>query len=87
MDFWERFSAYYDSAEVLPYGSFILDTSELSNEATALANVYGQYGFQLMGGATNPDTVLPEFLAKLEEAGIQKLLDAANDQLSAFLAG
>ena len=47
VDFWERFSAYYDSAEVLPYGSFILDTSELSNEATALANVYGQYGFQL----------------------------------------
>ena len=87
VDFWERFSAYYDSAEVLPYGSFILDTSELSNEATALANAYGQYGFQLMGGATNPDTVLPEFLAKLEEAGIQKLLDAANDQLSAFLAG
>lgn len=87
LDYWDRFSAYYDSAEVLPYGSFILDTSELSNEATALANVYGQYGFQLMGGATNPDTVLPEFLAKLEEAGIQKLLDAANEQLAAYLAG
>ncbi len=87
VDFWDRFSAYYDSAEVLPYGSFILNTSELSNEATALANVYGQYGFQLMGGATNPDTVLPEFLAKLEEAGIQKLLDAANEQLTAHLAG
>ena len=87
LDYWDRFSAYYDSAEVLPYGSFILDASELSNEATALANVYGQYGFQLMGGATNPDTVLPEFLAKLEEAGIQKLLDAANEQLAAYLAG
>lgn len=86
LDYWDRFSAYYDSAEVLPYGSFILDVSELSNEATALANVYGQYGFQLMGGATNPDTVLPEFLAKLEEAGIQKLLDAANEQLAAYLA-
>lgn len=87
IDYWDRFSAYYDSAETLPYGSFILDTSALSNEATALANVYGQYGFQLMGGATNPDTVLPEFLAKLEEAGIQKLLDTANEQLTAFLAG
>lgn len=87
IDYWDRFSAYYDSAEALPYGSFILDVSELTNEATALANVYGQYGFQLMGGATNPDTVLPEFLAKLEEAGIQKLLDAANDQLAAYLAG
>ena len=87
VDFWDRFSAYYDSAEVLPCGSFVLDTSELSNEATALANVYGQYGFQLMGGATNPDTVLPEFLAKLEEAGIQKLLDTANEQLAVYLAG
>lgn len=86
LDYWDRFSAYYDSAEVLPYGSFILDVSELSNEATALANVYGQYGFQLMGGATNPDTVLPEFLVKLEEAGIQKLLDAANEQLAAYMA-
>ena len=87
VDFWDRFSAYYDSAEVLPCGSFVLDTSELPNEATALANVYGQYGFQLMGGATNPDTVLPEFLAKLEEAGIQKLLDTANEQLAVYLAG
>lgn len=87
IDYWDRFSAYYDSAEALPYGSFILDVSELTNEATALANVYGQYGFQLMGGATDPDTVLPEFLAKLEEAGIQKLLDAANEQLTAYLAG
>ena len=49
--------------------------------------MYGQYGFQLMGGATNPDTVLPEFLAKLEEAGIQKLLDKANEQLAVYLAG
>lgn len=86
-DFWDRFVAYYDTAETLPCGGFVFDSSELSNEATALANVYGQYGFQLMGGATNPDTVLPEFLAKLEEAGIQKLLDAANEQLDAYLAG
>ena len=86
-DYWDRFSAYYDQAEALPYGSFIVDVSGLSNEATALANVYGQYGFQLMAGATNPETVLPEFLSKLEEAGMQKMLDTANEQLAAYIAG
>ncbi len=85
VDFWDRFSAYYDSAEALPSGAFILDTSELSNEATAIANAYGQYGFQLMAGATNPDEVLPEFLSKLQDAGIDKLVDAAQTQLAAFL--
>ena len=64
-----------------------MDVSGLSNEATALANVYGQYGFQLMAGATNPETVLPEFLSKLEEAGMQKMLDTANEQLAAYIAG
>lgn len=86
-DFWERFTAYYDTAETLPYGGYVFDSSALSNEATALANVYGQYAFQLMGGATDPNTVLPEFLAKLDEAGMQTLLDAANEQLDAYLAG
>lgn len=85
-DFWDRFSAYYDSAEALPYGAFIFDSSELSNEATAIANVYAQYGFQLMAGATDPDTVLPEFLSKLEDAGMSKLVDAAQQQLADYLA-
>ena len=84
-DFWDRFSAYYDSAEALPYGAFILDTSELSNEATAIANVYAQYGFQLMAGATNPDDVLPEFLSKLQDAGIDQLVESAQSQLAAFI--
>lgn len=86
-DYWDRFSAYYDAGEALPSGAFIFDSSSLSNEATAIANVYGQYAFQLMGGATDPDTVLPEFLSKLEEAGMSKLVDEANSQLDAFLAG
>ena len=83
-DFWTRFAAYYNAAEVLPYGSFILDTSALTNEAAALGNVYAKYAFNLMSGATDPETELPKFLDELETAGIQKFVDAANEQLAAF---
>lgn len=85
VDFWDRFSAYYDAAEALPYGGFIFNSGEFSTEAAALANVYAEYGFNLMSGAVDPDTVLPEFLSKLESAGINEFVKAANDQMAAYM--
>ena len=83
-DFWADFAEYYNAAEVLPYGSFIFDGSELSNEAAALGNVYAKYAFNLMSGATDPATELPDFLDELETAGIAKFVEAANAQLAEF---
>ena len=84
-DFWDRFSAYYDAAEALPYGGFIFDSSSLEKEGAAIANVYAQYGFNLMSGAVNPDEVLPEFLAKLEEAGMNEFVAEAQNQLATYM--
>ena len=84
-DFWDRFSAYYDAAEPLPLGGFVFDSSELSTEIAALSNVFAEYGFNLMSGAVNPDDVLPEFLSKLEEAGINDFVGAAQEQLAAYM--
>ena len=85
LDYWDRFAAYYDAAEALPYGGFIFDSSELETESAALANVYAEYAFNLMSGAVNPDTVLPEFLSKLEAAGINDFVAAAQAQLEAYM--
>ena len=85
VDFWDRFAAYYDAAEPLPLGGFVFDSSELSTEIAALSNVFAEYGFNLMSGAVNPDDVLPEFLSKLEEAGIDEFVGAAQEQLAAYM--
>ncbi len=85
VDFWQEFSAYYDAAETLPYGGFIFDSSALDTQAAALANVYAEYAFNLMSGAVNPDEVLPQFLSKLEEAGINEFVAAAQEQMDAYL--
>ena len=84
-DFWTRFSAYYDAAEALPYGGFIFDSSALETETAAIANVYAEYAFNLMSGAVNPDDVMPDFLAKLEAAGINELVAEAQAQLAAYV--
>ena len=85
IDFWDRFSAYYNAAEALPYGGFIFDGSALETEQAALANVFAEYAFNLMSGAVNPDDVLPTFLSKLEDAGINEFVAAANEQMAAYI--
>ena len=85
LTYWDDFSAYYNSAETLPYGGFIFDNSPVKTEGGALANVYAEYAFNLMSGAVNPDTALPEFLSKMEAAGIDAFVAEANSQLNAYL--
>ncbi len=85
LTYWDDFSAYYNSAEALPYGGFIFDNSPVKTEGGALANVYAEYAFNLMSGAVNPDTALPEFLSKMEAAGIDAFVAEANSQLNAYL--
>ena len=84
-DYWQRFSAYYDAAEALPYGGFIFDGSALETEAAAIANVWAEYAFNLMSGAVDPATELPAFLSKLETAGINEFVAEAQAQLAAYV--
>ena len=83
--YWDDFAAYYDAAEALPMGGFIFDSSAYETETAAIANVYAEYAFNLMSGAVDPATALPEFLAKLEAAGINEFVAAAQEQLQAYL--
>ena len=85
LTYWDDFAAYYNSAEALPYGAFIFDSSVVETEGAAIANVFAEYAFGLCSGATDPDAVLPDFLQKLEDAGMSDFVAAANDQLAEFL--
>ena len=51
-----------------------------------LANVVAEYMLPLCTGAVDPDEKLPEFLQKLDDAGINDILDDANAQLDEFMA-
>ena len=83
--FYDRFAAFYESAEQLPLGTFVFDSSVTATDNAAVANVYAKYAMNLMSGAVDPATELPKFLEELDAAGINAIVDAANEQLNAYL--
>jgi putative aldouronate transport system substrate-binding protein len=84
--FWDTFKAYYGAAHKIPIIGFTFDSTPVQVEMSALANVAAEFALALDTGAVDPAEKLPEFLEKLDAAGMQTYLDAANAQLTAFLA-
>ena len=84
--FQEVFVPYYESAKGIPAFGYVFDPTSVETELAALANVAGQYAMSLCAGSVDPETALPEFLQKLEDAGMQKVIDEANAQLDAYFA-
>ena len=82
--FVDTFIPYYTSAKGIPAFGYAFDPTSVETEVAALTNVTAQYALPLDCGAVDPATALPEFLQKLEDAGISKVVDEANAQLSAY---
>lgn len=84
--FREKFKAYYASAKAIPAVGFIFNTEDVVTEQATLSSVVAQYALALDAGALDPETALPEFLETLDASGMQAYLDAANEQLAAYMA-
>lgn len=84
--FVDTFIPYYSSAKGIPAFGYVFDSTSVETELAALANVAGQYALALDAGAMDPATALPEFLEKLDAAGMQTVVDEANAQLDAYFA-
>lgn len=77
-----------DEMERSKYLGFSVDGTEVSSEMTACTNVWSQYYPQLTSGsAENVEAVYEEFISKLYEAGMQKILDTYQAQLDSWLEG
>jgi putative aldouronate transport system substrate-binding protein len=75
-----------DSAPISKYLGFSVDNTGLENVVTACANVVKQYKPSLVSGSADYKKVYPEFVDKLKAAGIDKLIEAYQKQLDAWLA-
>lgn len=68
------------------YVGLSVDTSSIADQITACFNVSKQYRAVLNCGQADPATELPKFLAALEEAGVQDIIDCYQTQLNDWLA-
>lgn len=86
-DIWGQMDRFNkESVKSIALG-FLFDTSTVKTEYAAVSNVIGEYKLALENGAVDPEKVLPEFLAKLKEAGIDKIIAEKQKQLDKWFAG
>lgn len=86
LTFNDTFKEYYATASSIPINGFVLNQTNIETEMAALANVAAEFDLALNTGSIDPATKLPEFIQKLKDNGIDKVVAEANTQLEAFLA-
>ena len=84
-DLRERAKAEMDSVEYSAYFGFSADTTSVSTQLSAISNVLGEYQAGIDSGISEPE-VYEDFLAKLDAAGIQDVIDLYQTQLDEWLA-
>jgi putative aldouronate transport system substrate-binding protein len=81
VDAFKREAEFNKSAKKSKALGFSFNSSALQTELAALNSVTDQYKVALESGTVDPDKVLPEFIAKLKTAGIDKVIAEKQKQL------
>lgn len=83
---WELQRQYISEATRSLALGFAYDSTDVSNQLTALANVRNEYFDQIgSGNAGEPEAVIEKFNTALYEAGLQDVMDLKTEQLQAWL--
>jgi len=84
---WERMQSFNDNADTSKAMGFTWDNSDVSNEYSALTNVYEEYRKQLELGFVDPEVVIPEMVERMKAAGLEKYMQAKADALKTWADG
>jgi putative aldouronate transport system substrate-binding protein len=80
------FNASVDESMMSKALGYCFNSYPVRTEFAAVSNVISQYQVGLETGSQDPDLVLPQFLAALNAAGIDKVIAENQKQLDAWLA-
>lgn len=86
-DYAQHIDDIRNAAKDNPYVNFKPNTDSMTNEITALNNVYIKYAGALAYGAADPDKLLKSAMAELKAAGYDKVKAELQKQLDAFTPG
>lgn len=80
-DTWEQTKAINDSAFASPLIGFTADTESVSTEVANCSAVVAEYFQSLDKGVVDINEEYPEFISKLETAGVQTIIDELQRQV------
>ncbi len=85
-DIWKETDEFNKNAIKSKALGFTFDSSPVKTEFASVTNVMNQYRLGLETGTLDPDKALPDFIAKLKSAGIDKIVAEKQKQLDAWAA-
>ena len=80
-DIWKKLDAFNKSAIKSKALGFSFDSTPVKTETAAVTNVINTYKNALEAGTLDPVQKLPEFIAKLKDAGMDKIIAEKQKQL------
>lgn len=85
-DQWTMVQDWVAEAEESPYLGFMFDTAPIETQLTACTALQAQYWPNIVTGAVDPETAVPEYYAAMDAAGLQDIQDELQRQLDEFMA-
>ncbi len=86
LSYFEEMPAYNAGVEYSPAFGYTFDTTGFESQITALDAVSAQYQETIFGGKQDPAESLPAFLKALEDAGINDVIAANQEQYDTWKA-
>lgn len=86
LDLYDQLKEFNDTAQKSAAFGFTFNNQNVVTEIAAVQSVYDQYKMGLECGLVDPAEALPEMLAQMESAGIQKIIDEKQAQLDEWAA-
>ncbi len=83
-DQWDAVKALNERADASVILGFVLDVSSLTTEVANCNAVFDKYKFELLTGASDPETTVPKMIAELKAAGMDTIMTEAQKQVDAF---
>lgn len=85
-DVWEKYKEFNASAKRSVALGFAYDPTTVTDEIAACTAVLQKYQKSIGTGSVDPNEYIPKFNKELYNAGLQKIIDAKQSQLDAWLA-
>lgn len=85
LDVYTKLKEWNDGADRSGAFGFTYNSDPVKTEVASVTNVLNEYRAALEFGALDPEEALPEFLAKLEAAGMNKIVSEKQSQLDAWV--
>lgn len=86
LDKWIVFKEFNDASIAAPSFGFDFQLEPVSSQVSAFRNILDEFGKSLYTGSVDPDKYVPQLNKKLEEAGLQEVIDEMQRQLDEWKA-